>query len=405
MAKSDLVVLSYEDRETLEQMRDHHPKAYLREEAAGLLKIAEGHSGRWVAREGLHKPRQPDTVYGGANNYRKEGLAGLYVKPGRGRKPALAAPYAEDPKKAREALHHVIGRDPRQLGEERTRWTLASLQRASGILQQRTPSGVWKALKRLGVSYKRARDYVHSPDPQYAEKLTHISFQIRRAREAPEVIVVLFQDELTYYRQPSLAQAYAPCGREQAHAQRSHRSNTRRRVVATLDAFSGRVIAHQASRIGIKALVDFYEQVAAGYPAADLIYIIQDNWPVHFHPDVLAALQPQHSPFPIYRPSNWPDQPSAKARALDLPIQLLPLPTYASWANPIEKLWRWLKQDVLHLHRFSDRWRDLWKKVDGFLNQFQHGSEELLRYVGLTNPLNLYGPALFSQGRPPPLPV
>ncbi|MBE2197018.1 MAG: transposase, partial [Anaerolinea sp.] len=26
------------------------------------------------------------------------------------------------------------------------------------------------------------------------------------------------------------------------------------------------------------------------------------------------------------------------------------LPTYASWLNPIEKLWRWLRADVLYNH-------------------------------------------------------
>jgi hypothetical protein len=70
----------------------------------------------------------------------------------------------------------------------------------------------------------------------------------------------------------------------------------------------------------------------------------------------------------------------------NLPIQLLFLPTYASWLNPIEKLWRWLRQQVIHLHGFSDDWPALKARVADFLNQFRNGSTELLRYVGL-----LYG--------------
>ncbi|MCB8937396.1 MAG: transposase [Ardenticatenaceae bacterium] len=66
-----------------------------------------------------------------------------------------------------------------------------------------------------------------------------------------------------------------------------------------------------------------------------------------------------------------------------MPVQLLPLPTYASWLNPIEKLWRWLKQEVLHLHRFSDDWPELREVVASFLDQFATGSDALLRYVGL----------------------
>jgi hypothetical protein len=67
-----------------------------------------------------------------------------------------------------------------------------------------------------------------------------------------------------------------------------------------------------------------------------------------------------------------------------LPIQLLNLPTYASWLNPIEKLWGWLKQDVLHLHCQSDDWPHLKTRVAEFLDQFMAPSPDLLRYVGLS---------------------
>jgi transposase len=66
-----------------------------------------------------------------------------------------------------------------------------------------------------------------------------------------------------------------------------------------------------------------------------------------------------------------------------LPIQLICLPTYASWLNPIEKLWRWLKQDVLHLHCLSQDWPALKQAVATFLDGFATGSDSLLRYVGL----------------------
>ena len=34
-----------------------------------------------------------------------------------------------------------------------------------------TLSGLWQLLHRLGISYKEARNYVHSPDRYYADKL------------------------------------------------------------------------------------------------------------------------------------------------------------------------------------------------------------------------------------------
>ncbi len=293
-------------------------------------------------------------------------------------------------------------RDPRAFGEERSRWTLEAIQQECDWLAQGTLSGVWRVLKRLGIHYKRARSYIHSPDPNYEAKLATVQAWLRCARAEPGQYVVLFQDEFTYYRQPREALAYEAAGAYQALARRSYQSNCQRRVAATLDALTGRVIHLQRSRLGVEALVDFYQLVAEAYPECKAIYLVQDNWPLHFHADVLAAFQPQTFNWPLHVPSHWPREPHPKARRLDLPIQVLQLPTYASWTNPIEKLWRWLRQDVLHLHRYADRWPQLWDKVTEFLDQFADGSEALLRYVGLAGEANLYGPALANVDRSPP---
>ncbi len=126
------------------------------------------------------------------------------------------------------------------------------------------------------------------------------------------------------------------------------------------------------------------------YAGVKRIEIGLDNWPVHFHPDVLVALEPQESPWPRYVNPRWPTEPSQAARKRwgdwKLPIQLRPLPTYASWTNPIEKLWRKLKADVLHLHRSADDLAALRTLVTDFLEQFANGSRDLLRYVGLLVP-------------------
>ncbi len=71
---------------------------------------------------------------------------------------------------------------------------------------------------------------------------------------------------------------------------------------------------------------------------------------------------------------------------LALPIRLVPLPTYASWLNPIEKLWRWLRQDVVHLHPWANDLPALYHAADAFLARFAHddrAGRDLLRYVGL----------------------
>ena len=49
----------------------------------------------------------------------------------------------------------------------------------------------------------------------------------------------------------------------------------------------------------------------------------------------------------------------------------------------IEKLWRWVRKSVLHLHRLVDDWQALQQRVTAFMQQFRGGSKKLLRYVGL----------------------
>jgi transposase len=85
-----VLILTPQQRTDLEWARDHHSRPYVRERAAALLKIADGHSGREVARNRLLKPHWPDTVYDWVKRFQAEGLKGLLVKPGRGRKPAFS---------------------------------------------------------------------------------------------------------------------------------------------------------------------------------------------------------------------------------------------------------------------------------------------------------------------------
>lgn len=76
----------------LEAVRDHAALPYLRERAAALLKIAAGQSAAQVARGGLLRARHPETICAWVQRYRIEGLAGLTIRPGRGRKPAFSPP-------------------------------------------------------------------------------------------------------------------------------------------------------------------------------------------------------------------------------------------------------------------------------------------------------------------------
>ena len=389
MPKLIAFCLMPEQEKKLKQIRDTHKDAYMRERASAILKVSQGIPPYQVALTGLLKPRKPDTVYDWIDRFQSEGVAGLAVKPGRGRKPAH---WPKSKAETKEAILHTVRRDPSQFDKPACRWSLSYIADVCKWLQVNTLSGLSKLLKRLGISYKRGRSYIYSPDPYYQQKMDLIAQCLLRAWYAPHKYVLLYQDEFTIYRQPTIARDYEQVGKFQPLARRSYKPDTRFRGIGALNAVTGQVTYHQASKADIRQLTVFYDMVVADYPHVETIYMVEDNWPVHYHPDLLIHLQPQHFPFPAYVPDGWSKEPSLKAKRIalersdkcgKLPIQILQLPTYASWANPIEKLWRWVRQSILHLHRLSDDWQTLKERVMDFVRS-KSGSDELLRYVGLS---------------------
>ena len=252
----------------------------------------------------------------------------------------------------------LLEQSPRSHGLCRSRWRLADLAVLGSWLANLSGTGRWKVLRRLGISYKQALHFVTSPDPAYHDKRWALVHAFAEAMMKPEEVVLLFSDELTFYRRPSLAPAYHSRGKSQPLAYEVPGYNTPTRLVATLDAYSGRVLYQQARQVGKQELIHFYAAIRHAYPQARRIYLAQDNWPVHLLPDVLTAAAANH-------------------------LSPLFFPTYASWLNPIEKLWRWLKQEVVHGHRFAADWRQLKRAVAAFLNRFTEASPELVRYTGL----------------------
>lgn len=90
MPKRRYLEISKIQKKELEHVRDHHEKPYMREKASALLKIANGMSPHSVATSGLLKPRDPDSIYSWIKRYESDGIEGLRVGHGRGRKPAFS---------------------------------------------------------------------------------------------------------------------------------------------------------------------------------------------------------------------------------------------------------------------------------------------------------------------------
>jgi transposase len=237
-----------------------------------------------------------------------------------------------------------------------THWTLASIRPTFSWLKDYTLSGVWRHLGRLGLKLRSAVVQQLSPDPLYQDKLIDVEMALWEARRFPQSVAAVFIDEVGFSRWPEPGLGW---GAQPAVADRRGANQGLWRLIGGLDPLTGQVHYLDNYIVGREKVVQFYGQLVQAYPDKQTLYVIQDNWSIHSHPDVLAALK------------QWPA------------VQPVWLPTYAPWLNPIEKLWRWLKQDVLKTHRLADDWKALRGRVRTWLDQFKAGSQPLLEYVGL----------------------
>lgn len=257
-----------------------------------------------------------------------------------------------------EAARQAVAATP--AGPASSRWSLRAIQATFPWWEDLTPSGVWRALACLDLGLRSSVVQQFSPDPAYQEKEAQLRACLQKAAAQPDEIVALFLDEAGYTRWPDPAPDWGPLApAPRPVADRAGSKQQLWRMIGALNALTGQVDYRDNYIVGRDQVSRFYRQLDTVYAHARHVYLIQDNWSIHHHPDVLATLD-------------------------TLPrLEAVWLPTYSPWLNPIEKLWRWLKGDVLKGHRLAADWPALRQRVRAFLDQFASGSDDLLRYVGL----------------------
>jgi transposase len=239
------------------------------------------------------------------------------------------------------------------------RWQLRTIRVSVPGMQTMTLSGVWRACCRARVHLRTARPRPYSPDPDYTVKRQWLLALLAEAGRTDTKTVVVFLDEMGFARWPQPARTFAAAAPLPPPRTRPQGREAKSRIGGMLDAVSGRVLYVEHRTVGRERLLQLYRKLAATYPD-QTISVVQDNWSIHAHADLDAYL------------------------ATVPRIQRVWLPIAASWLNPIEKLWRKLRQEVLRLHRQATDWKALRRMVCTFLDQFAGGSAQLLHEVGLT---------------------
>jgi hypothetical protein len=109
----------------------------------------------------------------------------------------LFPPHYPNAETAAQELRQTVSRTACAYGQAGRRWSLGSLRSACPWLWLRTDSGMHQLLKRLRITWQRARSYIHSPDLDYDAKLANVQALRMLAAEAPGQVVLVYLDEVT----------------------------------------------------------------------------------------------------------------------------------------------------------------------------------------------------------------
>jgi|SRR5215210_2807352 len=142
------------------------PQAFTLRRSQILLLSADGKTPRQIARQ---LGCSDQTVRNVIRAFESETLACLEQKSSR---PKTAKPELDEAKC--EKLRDLLHQSPRHFGKARSTWTLqmvAEVSKERGLTKQLvSDETIRSALRRMKVSWKRARDWITSPDPQYVRK-------------------------------------------------------------------------------------------------------------------------------------------------------------------------------------------------------------------------------------------
>jgi transposase len=266
------------------------------------------------------------------HDYNEAGLDGLRPGYGQGRLPTLTWSKAE--------WLDLLSQSPADLALLETgaqNWTHALLGQYLAAYQQVqvTQATISKALRRVGVRWRRAKWRVYSPDPLYIVKRQRIaalqqlalsgSLTSRTAHpasdEPPKPATLVFLDSTDLHWCPDLGPTYAPVG-QQVKVDTPGLENPWLALFGSLHFPSGEGLytVHHRKR------------------AADLLEHLQ----------LLIALDPEHFWFVVLDNASAHTTTAIEtfAAAHRRRIELVYLPTYSPHLNLIERLWRLMRSNV-----------------------------------------------------------
>lgn len=260
--------ITSQERQELEKWAQAHstPRQWALRARIVLL-AAAGVSNSEIARR-LEVSRP--TVLSWRKRFADERLAGLtWVRPGRGRKPAISA----------EQVRRIVDATLHTKPEQATHWSCRTMARAQGV-SSATVQRIWDA---HGLQPHRVKTFKLSRDPAFVDKLTDV---VGLYLNPPDKALVLCVDEKSQIQalqrtQPGLPLKKGRCG-TLTHDYKRHGTTT---LFAALNVLDGKVVGQCQARHRHQEFLKFLRRLEKEFPRRDL-HLILDNYGTHKHPKV-----------------------------------------------------------------------------------------------------------------------
>ncbi len=314
--QAPVVKLSKKERESLEVLvrRGTAPQRDVVRAKIALM----SHEGQTTAMIAASLGRSLPSVSMWRGRVARQGVTGLreVQRPGRPRRIgdaqrlqllALACEPAEDQGRATPTLDELCER---------------AAQR--GVVEYISRSHLQRILQAGDLRPHRVRQWLHSPDPQFREKVNAICELYRRA---PKGSVVLSIDEKTGIQaieRKHADRAPQPGPGAFAAGEFEYIRHGTQALTAALDVHSGRVLGRCTDRRTQDDLVAFMEEVARAYPTG-AVHVVWDNLNTHRAQAVWGDFNARHGGRFVFHFT----------------------PLHASWVNQIELLFGIYSRRVL----------------------------------------------------------
>ena len=276
------------------------------------------------------------TVSTWSRRFELHGLEGLRDRPGRGRKPSLAAD------KVRQVITRVV-----QPPKGKKKWSTRSMAAAVGISHQ----SVHRIWKNNDLKPHLLRTFKISQDPQFERKFWDV---IGLYLNPPDKALVLCCDEKSQCQALERTQPGLPLGighiRTRTHDYKRHGTIT---LFAALNYLDGKILSRTEKRHTHVEWLRFLKQIDRESPGELELHLIVDNYATHKHQKVREWLK-RHPRVIVHF-----------------------TPTGSSWMNLVERFFADLTADCVREGSFESV-RDLIDAIDEFLAV---RNEEPKRYV------------------------